>query len=107
MALLLHQQALALDLGVPALSPELVDAHLIGESVAWIDALQAQILEMEYALMPEGLDIIGKMPTREQRLTTVNAIAQAMNINNPALLESLVDGASEKTLLPLSRALRW
>ncbi len=105
LALMLHEQAVALDLGVPAMTPELVDSHSSGGCVAWIDALQAQILELEYALIPEGLHIIGKMPTREQRLTTLNALAQAMGIENSALLESLVDGASEKALIPLSKDL--
>ncbi|MBB1077802.1 magnesium chelatase subunit H [Rhodoferax sp. 4810] len=105
LALMLHAQAVAMDLDVPALTPELVEAQASGGNIAWINALQAQILELEYALIPEGLHVIGRMPTRDQRLTTLNALAQAMGIENPALLESLVDGASEKALMPLSKDL--
>jgi len=105
LACMLHEQALALDLNVPALTPEAIQAHASDTHVPWIDALQAQILEMEYALIPEGLHVIGRAPTREQRLTTLNALAQAMDIDNPALMESLVDGASEKALMPLAKDL--
>lgn len=105
LALMLHEQALAMDLAVPELTPEIIEAQATGGNIAWINALQAQILEMEYALIPEGLHVIGRMPTRDQRLTTLNALAQAMGIENPALMESLVDGASEKALMPLSREL--
>ena len=105
LAQMLHEQAVAMDLDVPALTPELVEAQASGGNIAWINALQAQILELEYALIPEGLHVIGRMPTRDQRLTTLNALAQAMGIENPALLESLVDGASEKALMPLAQDL--
>ena len=105
LALMLHEQAVAMDLDVPELTPELVEAQATGGNIAWINVLQAQILELEYALIPEGLHVIGRMPTRDQRLSTLNALAQAMNIENPALLESLVDGASEKALMPLSKDL--
>jgi magnesium chelatase subunit H len=99
---MLHGQAIALDLSVPKTKPELTGAQLNGVAVPWIDALQAQILELEYTLIPEGLHIVGKAPTREQRLTTLNALAQAMGIENATLLESLVDGASESALMPLA-----
>ncbi|WP_139313368.1 magnesium chelatase subunit H [Rhodoferax antarcticus] len=102
LALMLHEQAAAMDLSVPELTPELVEAQAVGGNIAWINTLQAQILELEYALIPEGLHVIGRKPTRDQRLSTLNALAQAMGIENPALLESLVDGASEKALMPLS-----
>jgi len=96
---MLHGQAIALDLAVPQTKPELSEAQVNGEAVPWIDALQAQILELEYTLIPEGLHIVGKTPTREQRLTTLNTLAQAMGIENATLLENLVDGASEAALM--------
>jgi magnesium chelatase subunit H len=93
LAAMIFEQAQALDLKVPAsVSP---DAALIEP---WIDALQAQLLELEYALIPEGLHVMGQLPTRTQRLTTLQAMSQAMGIYQPALLESLVDGAAEETL---------
>jgi len=96
---MLHDQAIALDLAVPQTKEELSEAQINGEAVPWINALQAQILELEYTLIPEGLHIVGKTPTREQRLTTLNALAQAMGLENVPLLENLVDGASEAALL--------
>jgi magnesium chelatase subunit H len=64
----------------------------------WITDLIDQLLELEYALIPEGLHVIGQLPTREQRLTTLKAMSMAMGIEEPALLEELVDGASEESL---------
>jgi magnesium chelatase subunit H len=57
-----------------------------------------QLLELEYALIPEGLHVIGQLPTRDQRLTTLKAMSMAMGIEEPDLLEELVDGASEDAL---------
>jgi len=93
LAALVHEQARALDLRVPAhieASAALVEP--------WIDSLQAQLLELEYALIPEGLHVLGQLPTRAQRLTTLQAMAQAMGLNQPRWLELLVDGASEVQL---------
>jgi magnesium chelatase subunit H len=93
LAAMIHEQAVALDLKVPAsVNP---DAALIEP---WIDALQEQLLELEYTLIPEGLHVVGQLPTRMQRLTTLQAMSQAMGIYQPALLESLVDGAAEEAL---------
>jgi magnesium chelatase subunit H len=64
----------------------------------WITDLIDQLLELEYALIPEGLHVIGQLPTRDQRLTTLKAMSVAMGIEEPALLEELVDGASEESL---------
>ncbi len=90
---MIHEQAVALDLKVPA--AKRTDATLIEP---WIDALQAQLLELEYALIPEGLHVMGQLPTRTQRLTTLQAMSQAMGIHQTEMLESLVDGAAEETL---------
>jgi magnesium chelatase subunit H len=93
LAAMVHEQALALDLKVPATIT--AEAALVEP---WIDALQAQLLELEYTLIPEGLHVIGQLPTRMQRLTTLQAMSQAMGIYQPELLESLVDGAAEESL---------
>jgi magnesium chelatase subunit H len=93
LAAMIHEQAVALELVVPAsIGP---NAALIEP---WIDALQAQLLELEYTLIPEGLHVIGQLPTRMQRLTTLQAMSHAMGIHQPELLESLVDGAAEESL---------
>jgi magnesium chelatase subunit H len=79
---MLHEQAWAMDLQVPA---------QLDDDTTWIDGLQAQLLELEYALIPDGLHVIGRVPTRDARLSTLKAMAKAMNIEAPALLNQLVD----------------
>ena len=66
---LLHQQALAMSLEVPAQWPE---------DTQWIDSMQAQLLEIEYTLIPEGMHVVGQVPTPAQRLATLKAMAKAM-----------------------------
>ncbi len=100
LAAMVHEQALALDLKAPA---SIASTAALVEP--WIDALQAQLLELEYALIPEGLHILGQLPTRAQRLSTLQAMAHAMGLDHPALLEQLVDGASTETLARLAPAL--
>ena len=94
---LIHEQAKSIDLSVPPLAETADGAQHAG----WIEALQNQLLELEYALIPEGLHVIGQTPTRDQRLATLKVMADAMGLNglhNPALMEALVDGASEAQL---------
>ena len=93
LAQLIHQQARALELHVPEHIQDVAPVV-----VPWIHALNDQLLELEYALIPEGLHVIGQLPTRAQRLTTLKAMAAAMGIEEPTLLEQLVDGATEVAL---------
>jgi magnesium chelatase subunit H len=102
---MIHEQAQALDLAVPIMTEEDLEAHACDGAIAWIDALQLQMLELEYALIPEGLHVVGQRPTRNQRLDTLKAMAQAMGIDNVVVLESLVDGASEKSLIEQAKDL--
>jgi magnesium chelatase subunit H len=87
---LIHEQALGIDLAVPATLP--------ADPAPWIEQLQHQLLELEYALIPEGLHVIGQVPTRAQRLQTLQVMAGAMGLQDTAFLEQLVDGASESDL---------
>jgi magnesium chelatase subunit H len=90
---LIREQAQSIDLAVPA-TPT-------GDPTAWIEQLQNQLLELEYALIPEGLHVMGQAPTREQRLGTLKVMADAMGLSaaqNASLMEALVDGASEAQL---------
>jgi magnesium chelatase subunit H len=82
-----------------------LEAHACDGAIAWIDALQEQMLELEYALIPEGLHVVGQRPTRNQRLDTLKAMAQAMGVDNVVVLEQLVDGASEKSLVEQAKDL--
>jgi len=79
---MLHEQARAMDLQVPS---------QLDDDASWIDGLQAQLFELEYALIPDGLHVIGRVPTRDARLSTLKAMAKAMNIEAPELLQQLVD----------------
>ncbi len=94
---LIHEQARSIDLAVPAQPVAASEAA----SAAWIEQLQNQLLELEYALIPEGLHVMGQTPTREQRLGTLKVMADAMGLNtrdHSALMEALVDGATEAQL---------
>ena len=61
--------------------------------------MQEQLLERESTLIPEGLHVIGQLPTREQRLSTLKAMANAMGMPDVDLLNNLVDGVSEEKLM--------
>ena len=94
---LIHEQAHSLDLQVPELDN--AETNLESQpSLAWVDALQAQLLELEYALIPEGLHVIGRQPSQEERLSTLKAMAQAMGIDAPELIAQLVDNPNEAEL---------
>ena len=97
LAHMIHEQALALELPVPAQMPSTV-----GLIEPWIDQLQEQLLELEYTLIPEGLHVIGQLPSRDQRLSTLKAMAQAMGMPAVDLLDDLVDGLSEEKLMRLA-----
>ncbi|MCZ8253818.1 MAG: magnesium chelatase subunit H [Hylemonella sp.] len=87
---MIHSQAQSMDLTVPATLP--------ADPTAWIEQLQNQLLELEYALIPEGLHVIGQVPTRSQRLQTLQVMADAMGMNHSGWMEALVDGDSEAAL---------
>jgi magnesium chelatase subunit H len=70
LAAMIHQQAVSLELRVPAAVS--AEASL---SEPWINSLVDQLLELEYSLIPEGLHVIGQLPTRSQRLATLKAMA--------------------------------
>ena len=92
-AAMIHQLSVSLEMKVPDDIPP--EAQVVEP---WINGLIEQLLEIEYTLIPEGLHVIGQLPTRSQRLTTLKAMALAMEIDEPALLEKLVDGVSESSL---------
>lgn len=93
LAVMIHQQAVSLELRVPA---SVSTKSTLSEP--WINSLVDQLLELEYSLIPEGLHVIGQLPTRSQRLATLKAMAKAMEIEEPELLERLVDGVNEEQL---------
>ncbi len=95
---LIHEQARSIDLSVPSTFDPATDTS----NAPWIESLQNQLLELEYALIPEGLHVIGQTPTRSQRLQTLQVMADAMGLSalkdQAEWMESLVDGASAAQL---------
>ena len=95
---LIHEQAKGIDLTVPAVLNPASDT----DNAGWIESLQHQLLELEYALIPEGLHVMGQAPTRSQRLQTLKVMADAMGLtqhdSHSDFMEALVDGASEAQL---------
>jgi magnesium chelatase subunit H len=87
---LIHEQARSIDLRVPETLAE--------DNADWVEQLQNQLLELEYALIPEGLHVMGQAPTREQRLQTLKVMADAMGLAHADFMEALVDGATEAQL---------
>ena len=92
---LLQTQAQAMDL--TGLQKD-VPAQAIGE---WVQQLTAQLLELEYALIPNGLHVMGRAPSAEERTSTLKAMAQAMGIEREGLIEAIVaQGAQWEALMP-------
>ena len=95
---LIHEQAKGIDLTVPGAFNPTSDT----DNAGWIESLQHQLLELEYALIPEGLHVMGQAPTRTQRLQTLKVMADAMGLtqhdSHSDFMEALVDGASEAQL---------
>ncbi len=78
-------------------SPELDAAHCISK-------LSAQILEMEYTLIPHGLHVVGRPLSRESLvdMALAMALAESNIIPQREAMELLVDGASAKQVLAAS-----
>ncbi len=64
---LIHAQAVEVDLA--AMEDAFGDAE--------ISALSAQILELEYTLIPHGLHVLGEAPSDEERIDTLDAMEEA------------------------------
>ncbi|WP_184262287.1 magnesium chelatase subunit H [Rhodopseudomonas rhenobacensis] len=87
LAVLIQAQASALDLATA--EPAWGDA-----AVATIAKLSDDVLEMEYALIPHGLHVVGENPTFEQRVEMLQAVADASHGIRPeqSVIEGLVRG---------------
>jgi len=94
LAVLVQAQASALDLA------PVEPAWTLEEASATIAKLADSVMEMEYALIPHGLHVVGGIPTEEQRVEMLEAIADASHGKRPekAVLESLVRGGHPEHL---------
>lgn len=70
---------------------------------AQIARLADQILELEYTLIPHGLHVVGRVPTRAQRADLLAAMAQEQP---RATIEAIADGAEPAGCETLVRANR-
>ncbi len=88
LAALIQAQAALVDLA--AAEPAWSDA------AREIETLGARVLELEYTLIPHGLHVVGAMPSTEERLDTLAAVADAGFAMQPARasLEALLRGES-------------
>ena len=93
---LLDTQAQALDMSA---MPETEHSDAVA---LWVQQLSAQLLEMEYTLIPHGLHVMGRAPTPDERSSTLKAMAQAMGIEREGLIEAIVaqGGTSIDALMP-------
>jgi magnesium chelatase subunit H len=94
LGLLIQSQAAALDLtaAAPAWGAER-DARIAG--------LAAQILELEYTLIPHGLHVIGKSASPQQRVEFLMAMAESSSGARPsrAAVQALVEGQTPEAAL--------
>ncbi|MGA2993992.1 magnesium chelatase subunit H [Bradyrhizobium sp.] len=73
---------------------------------AWIDQddaiskLSEAVLELEYALIPHGLHVVGEAPSAEQRVEMLQAVADASYGAHPdkSVLEAIVRGGAPEAL---------
>jgi len=77
---------------------ELADAQPAweGDPVERIVALTAKLHEVEHALIPHGMHVVGRVPSAEARVDTLLAIAESTQGAAPAreAVQALVDGAT-------------
>jgi len=94
LALLIQSQAAALDLAAAA-------PDWGAESDARIGRLAAQMLELEYTLIPHGLHVIGKSASPEQRVEFLMAMAESSSGARPsrAAVQALVEGRTPEAAL--------
>ena len=67
---------------------------------AWTVDVQAQLLELSYTLIPDGLHVVGRSPSPTERLQTLKAMAQAMDMKQPEWVERIVEVGTGLMKLP-------
>ncbi len=75
-----------------------------------ITGLTEAVLELEYTLIPHGLHVVGRAPSKAERIELLLALAEAEHGERPerAVIEALVDGAApaDARFEPLATAAR-
>ena len=92
---LIQTQAEVLELTAPASN---TDPAVTEQSLT---RLHEAILELEYALIPQGLHVVGEAPSTEQRIEMLTALADATYGEKPphTAIEALVQGHAPETAL--------
>jgi len=93
---LIHAQAVLVDLA-PAEPVWRFDDAAQGR----VEKLAAQMLEMEYSLIPQGLHVVGEEPSQEMRIDMLLAIAEASYSLRPerdAIAALVAGGAAEAAM---------
>ncbi len=93
LAALIQAQASTLDLAA-------AEPAWQGDLDQKVQHLAAALLELEYALIPHGLHIVGEPPSAEERVDMLTALAEASHGRKvePAAVAALVDGATPETV---------
>ncbi len=100
-AALLQSQATELDLGE---ATPLWDCSRGGDADLRVSRLAAQMLELEYTLIPYGLHVTGRAPCAQQRVDMLLAMADAGHGHTlpRAAVEALVEGQGAERVLKLA-----
>ncbi len=101
LAELLQAQAAALDL---VEAEPLWNSAAGGDADARVHALAAQVLELEYTLIPHGLHVTGRAPSVPERIDMLLSMADAShNLQLPrAAIETLVAGGTATQVLTVA-----
>jgi magnesium chelatase subunit H len=99
------------DLLASVIQEQAVTLELASASPAWtgaddahVQALHARMMELETALIPEGLHVLGRPPSEAERADLLLAMAEARGGLLPTrqAVEALVQGAAVKTVVAQS-----
>jgi magnesium chelatase subunit H len=98
LAMLIQAQAALVELA------EAEPAWTDGDVDARIQRIGGQVLELEYTLIPHGLHVVGAIPSAEQRVEMMEAVADAAHGVRPkrAALAAIVGGATPEEALGVS-----
>jgi len=98
LATLIQAQAALVELAEPE------PAWMGGDLEARIQRIGVQVLELEYTLIPHGLHVVGAVPSADQRVEMMEAMADAAHGVRPdrAALAAIVDGAAPEEALAIS-----
>ncbi len=93
LAVLIQSQAAELDLLAAA---PLWDLTLAGNADARVAQLSADMLQLEYTLIPQGLHVVGRAPDAAERVEMLMAMAEATHGRIPAkaAVQAIVAGSS-------------